>query len=87
MNAMMNADRPKTKFIMLSMVKLGDGGVVRGTVDIEVGSVDWEVVVSEGLSVCIADFIDEGKDRTTSLEEHDLLSGLSVFFLRISGMQ
>jgi len=83
----MNADRPKTKFITLSMVKVGDGGVVRGTVDVEVGSVDWEVVVSEGLSVGIAEFMDGGKDRTTSLEEHDLLSGLSVCFLRISGMQ
>ena len=45
------------------------------------------MVVSEGLSVCIAEFMDGGKDRTTSLEEHDLLSSFSVLFLRISGMQ
>jgi hypothetical protein len=50
----MNADKPKIKFIVLSVVKVGDRGVVRDTVGVEVGSMDWEVVVSEGVSVCIA---------------------------------
>jgi len=58
----MNADRPKIKFITLSMVKVGDCGLVRGTFGVEVGSMDWKVVVSEGVSVCIAEFMD--RERT-----------------------
>jgi hypothetical protein len=47
----MNADRPKIKFIVLSVVKVGDRGVVRGDVGFEVGSIGWGVVASAGVSV------------------------------------
>jgi hypothetical protein len=35
----MNADRPKIKFIVLSVLKAGNRGVVRGDVGFEVGSI------------------------------------------------
>jgi len=56
----MNADRPKIKFIVLSVLKAGNRGVVRGDVGFEVGSIGWGVLALLVYQWGIADFTEAG---------------------------
>lgn len=51
----MNAERPKARFIVLSVVKMGECEPVWGEPGIGAGGIDWEVFVSEDVLVSLVE--------------------------------
>lgn len=56
MHAIMKAEMPKMRFMVLSVVNTGEDGGLRGRVVGVVGNTDWSMVVSVTLSDRSADF-------------------------------